>query len=521
MQVNFNTYPVIGSLADTDTLIGMSSLGVVSGYITLLDVKNFYTSVASNVTIQTNFLHINPNTGNGKLVSGYQLINYLFGDTFKVLDTDTFAVKSGSAYKVATGAQLKTYVGSGTYVPTSATGLVAWYDFSDKSSMILGGDGLIAQVNDKSGNGYNLVQATGANKPLLDTSGRLPFGHFVSGNFIKNTSVSCSQPYTLYLVTRQLSPGSNQRGIVKTGTGYDGINQMNIGGSAPYDYLGVAAGASFNLQQNSNLWTSYFDIQKFVVNGANTKGGAGKGPYNLTDYTGPGSNAVSRLSIGDDTNPGASFDIYALILLSNEASAADDKNIRNYLAAKYAIPYVDFIASVGDSGMSAYPVGQYNSWINQTARARNMKVYNHAIAGYTMSGAIGVQDQGLLQSYAPNNSGWLVLCLGANDDYTITTPTAWKATYKAWIQSFITIGWAKAKIVLSNPWYASSRTWYGGTTGLLAITAQIASELGIIFLDLNAYTLANGGDSLLNSDGIHPLQTGQDTMSNLLKTIIQ
>lgn len=47
---------------------------------------------------------------------------------------------------------------------TDVAGLVAWYDPTDISSVTLVGNA-VSQINDKSGNGYHLVQATGVNQP--------------------------------------------------------------------------------------------------------------------------------------------------------------------------------------------------------------------------------------------------------------------------------------------------------------------------------------------------------------------
>jgi hypothetical protein len=55
-----------------------------------------------------------------------------------------------------------------TFQPSSITGLKAWYDPSDTTS-ITSSSGKVSQINDKSGNGYNLVQATSANQPTTGT----------------------------------------------------------------------------------------------------------------------------------------------------------------------------------------------------------------------------------------------------------------------------------------------------------------------------------------------------------------
>lgn len=54
--------------------------------------------------------------------------------------------------------------------PKSITGLYAWYDAADASSITLNGSN-ISQWNDKSGNGRNVVQGTAINQPAYVTNG--------------------------------------------------------------------------------------------------------------------------------------------------------------------------------------------------------------------------------------------------------------------------------------------------------------------------------------------------------------
>lgn len=49
---------------------------------------------------------------------------------------------------------------------SSVSGIYAWYDFSDASTITLNGS-TISQIKDKSGNGLHLTQATAANQPTL------------------------------------------------------------------------------------------------------------------------------------------------------------------------------------------------------------------------------------------------------------------------------------------------------------------------------------------------------------------
>jgi hypothetical protein len=58
--------------------------------------------------------------------------------------------------------------GGAPFSPSDLSGLVAWWDASDTAT-ITHSSNAVSQWNDKSGNGYHLVQSTGAAKPTTNT----------------------------------------------------------------------------------------------------------------------------------------------------------------------------------------------------------------------------------------------------------------------------------------------------------------------------------------------------------------
>jgi hypothetical protein len=58
---------------------------------------------------------------------------------------------------------------AGGFDPRSISGNNLWLDFSDTASLTLDGNGLISQLNDKSGNGFHVSQSTAANRPSTGT----------------------------------------------------------------------------------------------------------------------------------------------------------------------------------------------------------------------------------------------------------------------------------------------------------------------------------------------------------------
>ena len=55
-----------------------------------------------------------------------------------------------------------------TFLPNDLGGLFLWLD-ADASNTIMSSGGLVSQWNDKSDNGFNVTQGTGANQPTTDS----------------------------------------------------------------------------------------------------------------------------------------------------------------------------------------------------------------------------------------------------------------------------------------------------------------------------------------------------------------
>ena len=55
------------------------------------------------------------------------------------------------------------------FTPKSISGLVLWLDLSDTASVTLDGNGLISNITDKSGNGFDGSQTTAGNRPGVST----------------------------------------------------------------------------------------------------------------------------------------------------------------------------------------------------------------------------------------------------------------------------------------------------------------------------------------------------------------
>ena len=102
-------------------------------------------------------------------------------------------------------------LGSVTPPPTPLGTLIAWYDYSDASTLTIDGSGKISAIADKSGNGHTASQATAARRPGTTTVNGIGAGAFTSANTTCLSTplfgVTYAQPITIALVVTQTVPG--------------------------------------------------------------------------------------------------------------------------------------------------------------------------------------------------------------------------------------------------------------------------------------------------------------------------
>ena len=93
-----------------------------------------------------------------------------------------------------------------------------WFDSSDLSTITESG-GAISQWNDKSGNGRNLTQGTGASQPSLTTNfnGLNTVTFDGSNDFMETVSVTITQPMWIYAAFNLPTTPANDADLVGTG----------------------------------------------------------------------------------------------------------------------------------------------------------------------------------------------------------------------------------------------------------------------------------------------------------------
>ena len=247
--------------------------------------------------------------------------------------------------------------------PTNYTNLILWADSSDVATMSVDGSGNILEVNDKSGNGYNLKQDVAGFRPSFVSEEGLPAMSFdgvddrlyIDGNYYESTGVgydgSLSQVTTF--VVFKTSSATKQIFVSYDGSEYWRVNLRSDGnfgfktkpfGGGSYN---TTVSSSGYRDGNVHILTSVYDRlaasqQKLYIDGVNissrsphpsaSKLGSGNVRYG---YVGVGSEAIAA---GGAVNTGASFMdglLYEVLIYENAFDSATLNILHNYLEAKW------------------------------------------------------------------------------------------------------------------------------------------------------------------------------------------
>lgn len=175
----------------TTALTGDFNFGALNGF----EISNLYTATDAG---QYDFALVNALPGstttveyslNGggwlTLIAATQttgnIPGIIGGDTIEIRHTEVSADMRRFISMTAPGAGQDGYsvLYTGAFAPNSLEELTAWWNFSDKGDLNLGGVAII-NAYDKSGNGNDLGQS-GVNRPLLTTVGSMFMAHFDNG----------------------------------------------------------------------------------------------------------------------------------------------------------------------------------------------------------------------------------------------------------------------------------------------------------------------------------------------------
>jgi len=260
------------------------------------------------------------------------------------------------------GAQAEAWLPRLAGVPSSLAP-VAWFDASDTST-ITASSGAVSQWNDKSGNGYNLSQATGLNQPTTGTrtqNGLNVIDFDGSNDWLRTGNVIAqivtSKAMSIFWVVKSDTVAAARAMLSIGRTNWDiatcfaALQEAN---SVLSTGIGIGDG-----DPNNPKFVAYSHIQATVeprCYAMTVSGSAGTfdtyvnkhdgidtvlaGAMPVTSFL-TSSSGDLRVTVGarQGTSPGVFWDgwIGEIVIFDRSLSTADRTNIRDYLMAKWAI----------------------------------------------------------------------------------------------------------------------------------------------------------------------------------------
>jgi len=222
---------------------------------------------------------------------------------------------------------------SDKYLPTAEDVLadgstMLWVD--SEENVTKNGSNKVSVWGDKSGQGNDLLQATGSAQPLWSTNGILFDG---ANDFLKAAAFTLVQPEMIYIVFKQVTWSFATRVFDGDSTNSMVLSQYETTPSLNMQVSGYSSSLSV---KNTNLPVNTFGIARCLYDGVNSKF--------IIDNTTPVTGSVSTLSAGGFTLGArgsnalhSNIEVKEIIIRKVADSATDEALIYQYLSNKYGI----------------------------------------------------------------------------------------------------------------------------------------------------------------------------------------
>lgn len=422
---------------------------------------------------------------------------------------------------------------------SSVDSLIIWIKADDFSTVTLDGSGNVSQINDKSGRGNNLTQATSGNRPVYQYSGganNRSYIQMAANKTLSNALVVVTNPCTIFYVTKQTSIADFAT-ILELGTSSNGIAQR-VAGSGAFANFSTTCNVQGTTYEPINTPYSYkpSQYQAFMLirdsinsdlsqNGEPHLGGYYMGGLCTPGQTAYGGTApISKVILGSD-NVQASQNFEELLIFKGKLSQFDQNTVWDYLQNNWNTVPNDYITWFGNSitrGANA-TLPDSNSYSAIVSIEKNKDCYNYGASGTTVYQP-NIQAHNNFNetvNFLTNaNNGWFVWEYAENDNVDATDSALWTSISKSLIQKATSIGYNKGKVILCSPRYNT----HDSARSLIVrdCVNRIATQLGVVYFDGYTYTQMNGGQSLIDpADNIHLNNLGHRVWANGLETIIQ
>jgi len=210
---------------------------------------------------------------------------------------------------------------SSSFSPTSVSGCKLWLDAADTSTFIMNGSNISSWI-DKTGNGFNVIQASAGSQPTRDTNS-VVFGYSSTLQFSGSVGIH-ENSYTAYMIYKCqiVESGINLLDCRDSTTGYMFVNIQFFSWTAS----AAAYSRAWTPTQNITILgfnnTPAFIYNKSVNGSSFSPGGDGWSP----------NGAASYFRIG-----GFPGNIYECLLYTRSVTSAEHNQITGYLAWKWSV----------------------------------------------------------------------------------------------------------------------------------------------------------------------------------------
>ena len=446
--------------------------------------------------------------------------------------------------------------GSGTAVPSRISGLTAWYDASDLST-ITSSSGAVSQWDDKSGNGNHATQPTGGSQP---TTGTVSVNSFnaIDFNGTSHNMILPSGLYsvpngdnTIFVVQKIDATAATQYSIALDGAGNERLRVCPVDTSNP-----TMSASNFNQTSsvsnlNVTLSTTVPRILCSVRNGvavdisADSLFGTAQPAVSFTATSGRIGSSCADLSFLN----GVICEVY---IYSRALTNAEMNIVGRYLEDKWGAAWVDLIelTPTFGGGITKHLVGFGDSivygqgastlqdqWLIHLSSSMRCGYSNKGVSGTVLQNsndsggspmANNGRDRYVASLTGSNKRDLCIINYGLNDlrytasvDFTVAN---YITDYQEIITGLLGLGYTTGTIVLCSPYWIPDAGYITGSAGFtgsnrtihesyVAAVRELARTNGLKYADVYAYMRDNGGAALVSGDNIHPNNAGHKAIA--------
>jgi lysophospholipase L1-like esterase len=375
--------------------------------------------------------------------------------------------------------------------------------------------GAISQWSDISPAARHATQGTAANRPLL-TAG-VPTFDASNDRLDLATEIDLTQ-FTLYCVCKKTSVLATSGAPFASRTRLDYCQYSNLrqaffakaaGGFIPWDIGTFENSHVISIRMNGSAANARFNDRSLLT---------------LTNNLTSGSFLIGRL--GSTSTGSIPFGGWIKALCVATGNVSDAEHLENiaYLQNKYSLPVAseDGVLAFGDSITRAPNLTPY---VNTTGLALGLPWCNLGVSGTLFTNYSAQVNNGYdryqAQLITKPYRDYIIEQYGTNDLSTVT-PANFEAQYRPMMEALLAAGYPANRIIVGTITRKSGNADAALIEGVNARKRDVASDLGLVLCDNYALMMAHANpDSLMQGDGLHLNQTGQDFLGNNFTTAIQ